>query len=312
MRGNPTINDVRGRSNGTVDEVIDAVADALGAAFGSEHDPAVATTRDGWVVAFARRIGGGSILCQVVKLDPANSRPLVGPEALIGYAPGGNLHGIASTGDTCVAAYSSVTTNPDNSALTAQPIDPFHCAPCGGAITLATGPPHINAFPWIAVGSQWDSDSSAGEGALFAWSLPASRTISTQRFVAADGVLTDLGGGCGVGARARASCAVASNLEFTLRVVNAPPSVPALLVLGARRLDFGCGGCVLVPDPVSGVVTFAGQTGQLGRASLRVALPSSANLVGQTFLEQWLLIAPTAPCPLASTEFSNALRVAIE
>ena len=126
-----------------------------------------------------------------------------------------------------------------------------------------------------------------------------------------DGVVTSLGGSCGQGGRAEASCSITGNQRFALRLSNAAPSSMVFAVLAARQLGFGaqCGPCTLIPDASTGFVVNSLSSAS-GSASLSFAIPATPSLVGQAFYQQWLVAPPAGLC--FGVDMSDALRVEIQ
>jgi hypothetical protein len=175
-------------------------------------------------------------------------------------------------------------------------VDPFTCQPCEGSFPL-TGTRR-------RIASQRSGDPSGGDLAFI-----VNTFAIVERFRADDGIVTDLGGGCGQGGWSAATCARVGNSGFTLRVREARRNVPAFLALGGQQLNFPCGPCTLIPNPLFVIAT--GFTDPLfGNAELSVPLPNDPDLIGGTFLAQWLTATPNT-CWLG-LEFSNTLQVQLQ
>lgn len=162
-----------------------------------------------------------------------------------------------------------------------------------------------------AIASQRTGDPTAGDERLAAWAdgeLGATRWQLT-RLVADDGKVEDLGGGCGEGGTALATCAITGHASFVHWLHGAVPSAPSFLVVATRQAGVPCGPCTFVPDPASGV-TVPVATDALGSAAVPMPIPALASLKGVELLDQWLTIG-ASPCFVALA-FSNAIEIEIE
>ena len=135
--------------------------------------------------------------------------------------------------------------------------------------------------------------------------------LRAWRFRADDGLVTDLGGGCGAGGRAGITCGRAGNTAFSHQLVGARANVPAYLLLATSRADLPCGPCRLVPDPLQSFVVAAGNTDANGDASVTTPIPFAPSLIGLRFIDQWL-VAQVGGCAAVNAAFSNAIAVQIQ
>ncbi len=240
------------------------------------------------------------IRCFSVFWDPVRRRGYLGPDVVLAGDPTviASNPFVAWTGGSYLVAYRTRPSAFALSDVTLQSVDPYTCVPCEGSFALGQGGP-----PRIA--SQRHGDPAAGDLAVV-----GGVTSGSPTFRADDGLLADLGGGCGSGGRADASCAITGNATFALRVRGASALAPTTLLLGLGRLDAPCGSCVIVPDPATGVVIAVGSTNGFGNAELTVPLPAVASLVGARLLEQWVTASGGA-C-LSALDLSNALQVEIQ
>ncbi|MEM7203343.1 MAG: hypothetical protein AAF628_23975 [Planctomycetota bacterium] len=81
------------------------------------------------------------------------------------------------------------------------------------------------------------------------WSTSRSyyaQFTSARGFHARDGQVRDLGGGCGGGGRATATCAAVGAAAFGLGLRHAAPASSTWLVLGTAATAVPCGGCTLL------------------------------------------------------------------
>jgi len=132
--------------------------------------------------------------------------------------------------------------------------------------------------------------------------------IQLRSLRADDGTVTDLGGGCGSGGRAQATCAITGHAGFSHWLSEATPSAASLLVLSTRQTALTCGSCTLVADPTAGVAVSTA-TDNFGEAAVPMPIPASPSLVGVELVEQWLVLGGGG---CAGLGFSNAIRLEIE
>ncbi len=150
--------------------------------------------------------------------------------------------------------------------------------------------------------------------ALFVWAEGDNNTtaIQARTLFVSDGVSRDLGGGCGLGGEAFASCARADHAAFTLRARHdIDIFTRGVLLVSPRRLDAPCSGCVLVPDPAVGIAVIKG-TGITSFKEVPIAMPPFASLRGVTFYTQWALLRIGNTCSPLGADLSNALEVTIQ
>src|SRR5690606_28844953 len=118
-------------------------------------------------------------------------------------------------------------------------IDAYACTACEPPVAAVSGPA---GFPRLCV--RPGANGVAPEAMFTFVESVGSRTllVVAHRFRSDDGLEWDRGGGCGGGVAAH-GCAVVGNGGYSLRLGGAPPQVPALLVVGARAANIGCGAC---------------------------------------------------------------------
>lgn len=192
------------------------------------------------------------------------------------------------------------------------------CAECAGYEEVGSGMAIMPAFARPAANGD-ESVAAAERIKLFYWNGNAGQLWAAD-YQPADGIATDLGGGCGnltataswaCGKVTATSFGATSTFEAALR--NAPAN--AFLVLGTERLDAsGCGSCTVVPNPWTGIV-LAPPVGFTpgGTVVHTIALPLSSQLVGFRLYQQWLALAPAATgCPSLGLNLSNALRLELQ
>ena len=242
-----------------------------------------------WVVSYGTPNEG--VKSVPVFWDSGTSQAWVGPEVIVDPGTNGFTRGAAWVGESVLVGSGVGSTSMPPPQRGVVSIDPFTCEPCQGRFLTTTSNKKIAHQP-------------GGDIAFLSDSIGV-----VQRFQVNDGITTDLGGGCGSGGWAAATCAIAGNQDFTLRLRDAARSTPAFVALGGQRLDFPCGTCTLVPNPI--FVVGAGLTNAVvGNAELKVPLANDPALIGGTFLMQWLTVT-TGSCSLG-LEFSNALSVQIQ
>ena len=159
---------------------------------------------------------------------------------------------------------------------------------------MRSGDPSSTSYEMLAVWSSIDSSTSVSN-------------VIAQRYMAAAGEITDLGGGCGAG-RAMASCAVVGNTSFTLRLQDANAFTSTWLVMSADRLDGPCGPCTFIANPWTGFVFSTGSTNAFGDSKLSLSIPPVPQLAGATFYQQW--IQTGSGC--SGHEMSNGLEIRIQ
>jgi len=188
-------------------------------------------------------------------------------------------------------------------------LDPFDCALCEGVIY-----PHINGA--VAEGAPFGCSALSGGGppddALLVWefitaSNPANADIAAQFWHSADGAVSSLGGGCGSGGIAQATCVRVPNPAFAHRLRGATPSAGTLLLQSLGQESGVCGPCTRVPA-LNGIVTLFLLTDSVGNAALRSVIPNNSALRG---LVQ-LTLRSGGACIQFDIDMSNALRIVIE
>lgn len=244
-----------------------------------------------WIVSY-QEISPYRAWCVPVYWSQRGSKAWVGNEAPISVSP---IVDVAWMGESCLLSHI------DSCYQAVISVDPFTCHPCEGWFPISTTCLEYAAF---LIGSQGDVDPIGGGDLAF---LSGDARV-VRRFRADDGIVQDLGGGCGNSGWSAATCARVGNGSFTLRLRDAQPGSAAYLVLGTQQVGFACGTCTLIPNPT--IVVGVGLTDANGNAEVRAPIPNQPGLLGATFLEQWLTIAGNA-CPLG-LEFSNALSVTLQ
>ena len=195
-------------------------------------------------------------------------------------------------------------------------VESIACQDCEGEFLVFNPPTTEDA---VALASQRSGGADDDE-ALVAWitttdqPLPLGlvEALAEQRlFRADDGQVVDLGGGCGAGGTASATCAsTQERARFGLRLEGAAPGARAFLALGIAPLGAGCGPCRLATDPFALLPL---RTDGVGAASISLPLPPSVSLPGTKFMAQWLVDAPNGCSALdAKAAFLYSLSNALE
>ncbi|MEM7205392.1 MAG: hypothetical protein AAF628_34370 [Planctomycetota bacterium] len=268
-----------------------------------------------WVVAYVTSnppiSGATDVVCRTVTYNATTGTAHVGAQRRVAAQPGVNESepAVAWLGESFLVGFGRQSSRGDWDVF-ASSVDAIGCGPCEGEFLIAAEPQSESA---IQLASHRSSGGVGDEAVALWWQyqgpyLTAPLT-SARPFRAADGAVRELGGGCGTGGHAVASCAAVGATTFGLGLRQAAPLAPAWLVLGATAAPFPCGRCALVPAPLI-AVPFS--TDERGDASFVAAL-SEPSLVGQSLFTQWL-VAATAPggCPSARMSLSNALDVTVE
>jgi len=142
----------------------------------------------------------------------------------------------------------------------------------------------------------------------------ASQHVRRSVFEMVDGIVNNLGGGCGdaVG-RSYFNCGTrGENTAFVLH--DTDPSINAWILIGPDRLDEGCGiDCTVVVNPFTAWVTLTPTNGD-GDIDYAINIPNDPSLTGMTFYQQWLLnTSGNYGCgAIGGLEASDALRVTIQ
>jgi hypothetical protein len=190
-------------------------------------------------------------------------------------------------------------------------IDLYTCAQCPTAHEH-TFSPNTTWDYQIRAASQASGGGSGGR-VLAVWEQqPAGATVNQVaaiRYDADDGIVSDLGGGCGGGGHADLSCMSVGYSSFRMRLFGASPASPSLLLLGFTAINRPCGSCTLVPDPWSGSVGVAANTTALGNATFPLGIPANSALAGYGLYAQWV-VGNTGSC--IGFDLSNGLRAIIE
>ena len=173
--------------------------------------------------------------------------------------------------------------------------------PCEGTFPIASLTNTLNSLD-IRMAS-----GRGGERGLLAW-FGENSVTETFAFLASDGEVQNLGGGCGAGGTAAATCAAPGTPAFGVRLQHAEPNAQAWLMVGATPANFACGPCAVVPLPVAALPAALDVH---GNAEFSFALPANPSLSGQSLLAQWFVAAPGG-CAGPNWSFSNGLGVTIE
>lgn len=290
----------------------------------TSYDENPANDGDGtnWIVGFASEatLGSGdrSIAVVPVWYDVDGGVGSAGAEVFIENDASDDEKNAAVgwLGDTCLVGYADQYTVGSIAYDTyVQSVDLFTGQDCEGEFLLDTGSADDADLIDIASKLTGGATGATAEQALVVWErtdiAAADTDIRAARFVAEDGLVTNLGGGCGSGGSAYATCATVGSSGFTHRVRDATPSVSCYLILSPLSGSVSCGTCTLVPDPFTAFV-FAGSTDSGGNAAILTAIPNLSALIGLEFVEQWFVANPPGACTAFGGDLSNALAVQIQ
>lgn len=268
--------------------------------------PAVDGDGNTWQLAYERTEVGGAddILARAVRFD-AGALAISGPEFVV------NVPAITEAQPALAWLASSTLVTWTNSVGVSgwdtyvRSLDPQSCTVCEGTFPLGiTANREVDA----RVNGKFSAGSFGSRDAAMVWTSYSGTPgdVLFQRWRARHGAYTSLGGGCGTGGRATATCATNPNAAFRLRLVGGPPSTTVWGIFGFDRNDYVCTPCTLIPDPFTGVV-WSQTTNAVGDVSLNVPIPAGAG--GVQFYLQYVNLQPT--CALG-IETSTAILVGIE
>jgi hypothetical protein len=293
------------------------------AAAGSDEDlPDVDGDGTHWMVAWQRTnaTGDHDIVCRTVVYDPVSGTAALGAERVVeGDAGQDELEpAVAWMGESYLIGFVEQFAGADWDVFV-RSVESIACQDCEGE-SLVFNPSTTEDA--VAVASQRSGGADDDE-ALVAWitttdepstqyGSPYLEAFAEQRlFRADDGQVVDLGGGCGAGGSASATCAsTKERARFGLRLEGAAPGARAFLALGIAPLGGGCGPCRLATDPFALLPL---RTDGVGAASISLPLPPSVSLPGTKFMAQWLVDAPNGCSALdAKAAFLYSLSNALE
>ena len=264
-----------------------------------------------WVVVYTRVLNGDSdVMCRSVQFHPARpTGTAIGPEMVIEADPRDIefLPSVAWLGDSALVSYADFNSGQED--IYCKTVEPFTCTICETQLTLDVSPERALVVSCASTRSGGANDDRA----LIVWDNLGSfgsGPIRAQRFLADDGIATDLGGGCGNGGTNYATCARAGHAAFRFQVREGLNG-NGVLFLGFERIDANCGPCRLVPDPSTGVMVSI-TTSSAGRAELAVPIPNTPTVRGTVLYSQWFLFQNGAPCVTLPGHMSNALQVVVQ
>ena len=278
---------------------------------GDSFSPSVDGDGLQWVVSYDTCCAQRDVFCRSVQFDPANpSGTSVGPQRVIEADAGDHERGpsVAWLGDSALVAYVDANAHHD---VYGKTVDPFTCSICETQFVIE----ERDGATTVGVAcASTRSGGSNDERALVVWDRrdPGTQVgpIRGARFEAADGEITDLGGGCGNNGDSYATCARVGHTAFAFRLREAPPA-NVVLFLGTDRIDAPCGTCRLVPDPASSVMVVR-STDSAGRVEVAVPIPGQARLQGIVLYSQWFLFTNAGGCSSLPGDFSNAFQIEIQ
>ncbi len=291
--------------------VLDSLVQVTLSGGASDFNPDVDGDGLQWVVSYLRLLSGEyDVMCRSVQFHPANpAGTFIGPEMVIEADPRDREESpaVAWLGGSALVSY--VDNNSSQGDVYGKTVDPFDCTICETQFTLEEGPERTYYVSCASTHSGGADDDRA----LIVWESKGANNageIRARRFLASDGIATDLGGGCGSGGTNYATCARTGQSGFRFQVREGR-SATSLLFVGPERIDAGCGPCRLVPDPASSAVVLV-STSAAGRAEVAVPIPNSTHVRGIKLYSQWLLLSSAGACTRLPGDFSNALEITIQ
>ncbi len=279
------------------------------------HNPAIDGDGDQWLCAYeiGNNLTVGDLFTKRVTFDAGSGSIALGPVVpLATSATFSERHpAVGWLGNAAAVGFvrADFVSPSYVSEAAAGTVDAVSCAACETpAAAVTRGPGYGHFDPRVAV--RRAAAGAAGEVLLvYHEDDPvAGVTLNARRFRSDDGLEWDRAGGCGGGAAGH-TCARTGNGGYSLRLTGAPPSQPALLLLGTATIHAACGPCVVVPDPATGASLLVATTAA-GSAAVALPIPAQAGLVGYSFHHQWLTFAPGGPC--FGVVASNALEVQLQ
>jgi hypothetical protein len=285
-------------------------ATALASAVRGCRVPAVDGDGTNWVLSYAQEETTGSvdydIVAAPVRYD--GGALFVGTAQFVEndlsdheYSPA-----VAWLANSALVAYTDEAT-PGVFDTYVRSIEPFGCLSCEGEGSLGLFVALNETQPEVVAKF---SSALGGRDAITVWQSvdPATNSgdVLVQRWRAQHGAYTSLGGGCGSGGQALASCAKNPSSDFRVRLRSGPPNTTVWGILSFERNDYVCSPCTLIADPFSGAV-WSQLANSLGDVSLNLPIPAGAG--GVQFYLQYVSLQPS--CALG-IETSSAILVGIE
>lgn len=283
-----------------------------------EDSPEVDGDGSRWAVVYEQAEatpdnGSDNVVCRHVELDGSGGR--VDPAVLIEADVNDDEQNpaVAWCGDSClIAAPDEYTSGSAIYDLYVRSVDPYTCLNCENRFSLEVSSTRDADYVRLCSTFHGEADPAA-DLAMIVWeSLDATvpdGEIVGRLYRTTDGLVADLGGGCGNGGTLFATCAHQGNNGFALRLRTPTSSANAWLVLSPDVFGMTCGSCTLLPNPWTGYV-LAATTDPTGRAEIGLAIPNSSALVGLTLYSQWLVAGGS--CAALGVDFSNAVRITIQ
>lgn len=276
-----------------------------------ESDAEVDGDGTNWVVAYESKVGNldSDIVCRGVTYDSRSGTAYVSGAVVVEGDNGEEERDptVRWTGESYHIGFAERVGSVGSAYdLYSKSVEFLGCAPCEGEAVVALG---LTLGPWWADEDIRIAAGPGRDGGLIVWSEYDSSArnpnVFASMFQTSDGTVFDLGGGCGDGGTASATCAALGAPALGMRLQHAAATTSGWLVLGVKRLNFACGPCNLVPNPVATVPIV---TDARGNAQVSLQLGSNPSLRGLSLLAQWLVAAPGG-CIMP---FSNGLEVTIE
>jgi hypothetical protein len=214
---------------------------------------------------------------------------------------------VAWTGGSAVVPHIQMDFVSSSGVAGVDSIEPSRCSDCEGIQAL-------NAITSTSTTAACATSSAGGspDEALLLYGVDRNNgDIVAQLWRSEDGAVTNLGGGCGAGGQAHASCVRVGNWRFAHQLRGAAPGAGALLLQSFGQESDACGPCRRIPA-LSGAVAQFAVVDSIGAADIAAGIRNVATLRGLQIVEQWLVLSPAPRCASFGIDMSNALRLVIE
>ena len=263
-----------------------------------------------WMVTYFRGEDHVGRLFRMIPAGAISESDLVLAQSTLSFT-----HDVAWLGDSYLVVRHDHQAG--QSFLTASAIEPFgdDVFSCDGPFTFAEGF-HASAYyqnldiaPRRAGGATDPEDRAlltygGGTSPFDVWAVAYAPT---------DGMVTNLGGGCGETGRVYTYCPVVGNDPFHIRLRDSYPNAEVVLLLGVAPADIPCGPCSIRVDPMWAKQEYLGKTDPRGDLDRAMPLSSSPTLAGYDFYAQFAVLPPgPPPCSQSTAAWTDAVRFVIE
>ncbi|MBL8747611.1 MAG: hypothetical protein JNK78_00520, partial [Planctomycetes bacterium] len=264
-----------------------------------ERDPDCDGDGNSWVIAFEREESAGAANTNVLALPIHLAGASLVPGTEVSVALAATIDegdpAVCWLRESCLVAFSREQSifSTDRDTFV-RSIDPIGCHACEGEFALDVGGGTDESSPAIA----WRLGNGTDDEAMIVWASnfffvpnPAPPSIEALPFRGDDGRVTTVQVACGTGGRLTTKCARSGHADFALSLTGAAPSALTVMALATSRIDYPCGGCVLVPDPYLGFLGSVVVTSSSGDAATPLPLP--AGISGAAFYAQHVTFGGT-------------------